>query len=136
MPAIPDTINGVIVEFHPNVVNNVHQDVINALHQVIRPNIAEGHVLQRIFIRSAFDSHDMPSRHAQQKAVDISRLNGVHVVTGYGTDPSVRAFVDGIQENFEAFPTRRENFGPLFIRRHGQTWSAGAHNDHIHISVD
>jgi hypothetical protein len=136
MPAIPASINGVHVEFAPNAVNNVHQNVIDALHQIIRPNIAEGHMLQRIYISSAYDSHTMPSRHMQQRAVDISRFNGTHVQGGYDTSPSVRAFVDTIQERFEEYQSRRENFGPSFTRKHGQPWSVGGHHDHIHLSVD
>ena len=137
MPApIPSNINGVSVEFHPNVVNSVDQCLIDALHHVIRHDIAPGHTLHHIYIRSASDSHAMPSRHAQRKAVDISRFNGVHVQGGYNSNPSVRAFVDSIQEAFEEYDHRRENFGPLFNRKHGQQWSVGGHNDHIHLSVD
>jgi hypothetical protein len=137
MPApIPSNINGVLVEFHPNVVNSVDQRLIDALRHVIHPGIAPGHMLQRIYIRSVSDSHAMPSRHAQQKAVDISRFNGIHVQGGYSSNPSVRAFVDSIQEAFEECNHRRENFGPLFNRRHGQPWAVGGHNDHIHLSVD
>jgi hypothetical protein len=64
--------NGVSVDFNTTVVDDVHQHVIDGLMSCIRANIAPGHVLSRIYISSAPDSHQMPSRHAQQKAVDIS----------------------------------------------------------------
>ncbi|MDR2924891.1 MAG: hypothetical protein LBU76_02925 [Azoarcus sp.] len=136
MPTIPAVINGVHIEFAQNAVNDVDQRVIAALYIIIRHDIAPGHTLHRIYISSAYDSHIMPSRHMQQKAIDISRFNGCHILSGYNSIPSVRAFVDNIQSKFEECPFRRENFGPSFTRKHGQHWSAGGHHDHIHLSVD
>jgi hypothetical protein len=137
MPAIPATINGVSVEFATTVGNDVDQHVIDGLSACIRKDIAPGHVLSSIYISSAFDSHQQPSRHAQQKAVDISRFNGLFVLGNFSNENSaVHSFVVAVQEAFENYPFRRENFGPYFKKKLGQAWSVGAHQDHIHLSVD
>ena len=46
MPLIPTNISGVQVEFHPMLSIRV----IDVLLQVIRPGIAEDHVMQRIYL--------------------------------------------------------------------------------------
>jgi hypothetical protein len=126
------------VEFAPLVKNDVDARLIDALQQCIKPNIAPGHVLARIHIRSAFDQHKLPSRHMQQKAVDISRLNGTKIVVGYRHDGtgSVSAWVKAIQERFERCAFRRENFGPYVKLKRGHPYSVPGHGDHIHLSVD
>ncbi|MCL2875064.1 MAG: hypothetical protein FWF12_01975 [Betaproteobacteria bacterium] len=135
MPAIPSAINGVQVEVDSTAVNNVSQRLIDALHHVIRPDIAKGYSLQRVFISSTNDSGTLPGWNGQPNGVDISRLNTGRVQGGYEVDPAVRAFVDSIQERFEEYPFRRENFGPLFNKRNGQDCSAGGHRKHLHLSV-
>jgi hypothetical protein len=79
MPDIPDKINGVTVEFGSSVDKSVDQRVIDALKKVVKPGIASGHTLTKIYISSANDQHKAPSRHVQGegKAVDISRINGM-----------------------------------------------------------
>jgi hypothetical protein len=70
------------------------------------------------------------------KAVDISRINGVNIIAGYAHDPFITYVVDAIQNNFETFVHRRENFGPLFCKKLGGVSSVGGHKDHIHLSVN
>jgi hypothetical protein len=89
MPPIPSNINGVTVQFAATVVNDVDQRMIDGLKHCIKPQIANGHHLLNIYISSAFDSHKMPSRHMQHKAVDISRVNGVKIVIGYPLGGSI-----------------------------------------------
>jgi hypothetical protein len=110
--------------------------VIDGLVHCIRPEIASGYALQRIYVYSVFDSHKMPSRHMQRKAVDISRINGVRVFAGYLDRGPVKAIVDAIQTSFESYVHRRENFGPLFKKKSGRDWVVAGHQDHIHLSVD
>ena len=136
MALIPTNINGVAVEFHTTVNRDVHQSVIDGLKHCIKPQIAAGHLLTKIFIYSASDKHAMPSRHAQDKAVDISRINGTHIIDGYRRGGATKAIVDAIQETFERYGNRRENFGPHFKKKSGQPWSIVDHKDHIHISVN
>jgi hypothetical protein len=83
MPTIPTTINGVMVEFASTVNTDVKQVMINGLKHCIKTNIAQGYALNKIYISSAYDSHTLPSRHMQQKAVDISRINGTKIVIDY-----------------------------------------------------
>lgn len=136
MAEIPATINGVTVEFGERVNRTVDQKIIDGLQACIRTDIAAGHRLTTIYISSANDQHTMPSRHSQQKAVDISRINGTRMAVGYPGNPAVKAICDAIQGAFEKFPHRRENFGPLFRKRLGNPSSVGGHRDHIHLSVN
>jgi hypothetical protein len=136
MPHIPATINGVAVDCDQTVSNDVDQAVVDGLKHCIKTNIAPGHSLLWIFISSASDSHNLPSRHAQKKAVDISRINGIKMVIGYPNDVALKAIVDAIQTEFESFSKRRENFGPHFKHKLGKPFNVSGHKDHIHLSVN
>ena len=136
MPNIPSTINGVAVDFAPAVNKNVVQRVIDALRHCVKPNVAPGHMLARVFISSARRQNPNNSRHNTGQAVDISRINGVRMSTGFNNDPQVTAIVRALQEEFESFPQRRENFGPHFKKKLGQPFQVSGHQDHIHYSVN
>lgn len=136
MPTIPSSFNGVDVDFAATVNKEVDQALIDALELAIKPDIASGHILQTIYISSASDSHSMPSRHAQSKAVDISRINGKKMSIYYQTDAEVHQITNAIQDALESAPSRRENFGPYFKHKSGNPYSVGGHGDHIHFSVD
>ena len=136
MPAIPTTINGVTVEFASGVNKEVAQTMIYGLKHCIRTQIAPGCFLNKIYIASAYDSHSLPSRHMQQKAVDVSRINGTKIAIGYPQDNAIKAIVDSIQDSFESFSSKRENYGPHFKKKLGQDWAVSGHNDHIHLSVN
>lgn len=136
MPQIPTNINGVTIEFAGSVVNDVDQRMIDALKHCIKQKVADGYTLTKIYISSAYDSHQLPSRHMQHKAVDISRINGMKIVLGYPSGGSTKAIVDAIQTSFEGYIHRRENFGPHLKKKNGQNWSVPGHHDHIHFSVN
>ncbi len=136
MATIPSDINGVTVEFADTVDKNVVQGMIDGLKHSIKTDIASGHTLQKIYVSSANDSHTSPSRHMQQKAVDISRINGTKIVLGYPGAAEIKAIVDAIQDSFEGYSGRRENFGPYLKKKFGQDWTVSGHDDHIHLSVD
>ncbi|VAW80170.1 hypothetical protein MNBD_GAMMA15-1450 [hydrothermal vent metagenome] len=138
MPTVPANINGVLVEFSPNVNKSVDQRIIGALKYVVKTSIATGHVLNKIYISSANDQHIAPSRHVQGagKAIDISRINGMKMSVFYPTNPKVKAIVDAMQTRFESYPYRRENFGPLFKKKLGNSHAVSGHGDHIHFSVN
>lgn len=137
MPNIPDTINNhVTVEFKDTVEKDVTQAMIDGLIHCIKKDIATGHVLTKIYISSAKDSHSSPSRHVVGKAVDISRINGKKMSVHYNTDSTVKAIVDAIQDSFESYSGRRENFGPHLKKKSGNPWTVSGHGDHIHLSVN
>lgn len=138
MPQIPATINGVAIEFSQSVNNNADQKIINALKHCIKPNIATGYALMKIYISSANDSHSFPSRHVQGagKGVDISRINGLKMSLYYNSNQTVKNITNAIQNSFESYAHRRENFGPLFKKKLGVPHQVTGHNDHIHISVN
>lgn len=138
MPDILSSINGVIVEFSPAANKSVDQRIIDALRMVARPDIAQGHVLTKIYISSANDQHKLPSRHVQGagKAVDISRINGMKMALSYPSNPAVKAIVDAMQMEFEKYPHKRENFGPSFKKKLGNNALISGHGDHIHFSVN
>jgi len=138
MPMIPLNINGVIIEFSPNVNKSVDKKVIDALEYVLRTNVVSGHVLKKVYISSANDQHTFPSRHVQGagKAVDISRINGMKMSVFYPSNTSVKAITDALQNKFESYPYKRENFGPLFKKKLGNAHPVTGHSDHIHFSVN
>ena len=136
MPSIPSAINGVQIDFAPGVNREVDARLIQGLRHCIKPEISIGYKLRRIYISSANDSHSMPSRHAQSKAVDISRINGKKMAIAYGNTAEVTAIAQGIQSVFETFLHRRENFGPSIKHKLGASHSVKGHRDHIHLSVN
>lgn len=136
MAQIPVSINGVTVEFGSSVGNNVTEAVIDGLKHCIKPQVASGYSLTKIYISSAYDSHEYPSRHMQHKAVDISRINGTKIAIGYPENASVKTIVDAIQDEFETYEHRRENFGPHLKKKNGANYDIGGHSDHIHLSVN
>jgi hypothetical protein len=136
MAQIPGMINGVAVQFSPTVVNDVAQWVIEGLKHCVNTNIAPGATLTTVYVSSAYDSHTLPSRHMQHKAVDLSRINGLLIGNAYPSNSSVKAIVDAIQTAFEAYPHRRENFGPFLKKKLGQNFVIAGHKDHIHLSVN
>jgi hypothetical protein len=136
MPAIPSNINGVTVNFASAVNKNVQQLVIDALRHCIKPDVAADHQLDSIFVSSARRQNPNSSRHNTGRAVDISRINGVRMLGGFNTNPHVKAIVKAIQQRFESFPERRENFGPALKKKLGEPFSIDGHKDHIHLSVN
>ena len=138
MPMIQGNINGVLIEFSPNVNKNVDQKIIDALKHVLSTNVATDHSLTKVYISSANDQHNPPSRHVQGagKAIDISRINGMKMSVYYPSNPTVKAITDALQNKFETFIHRRENFGPLFKKKLGNPHSVSGHGDHIHFSVN
>ena len=138
MPDIPANINGVVVEFSARVNKSVDQRVVDALTAVVRPAISKTHGLSRIYVSSANDNHEPPSRHVagQGKAVDISRINGKKMSVHYPSDSAVKSIVDAMQTEFETYAHRRENFGPCFKKKLGNPWTVSGHGDHVHFSVN
>lgn len=137
MPDIPDTLNShVAVEFKSSVGKDVVQSLVDGLIHCIKKDIATGEVLTKIYISSAKDSHSSPSRHVVGKAVDISRINDKKMSVHYSTDSTVKAIVDAIQDAFESYAGRRENFGPHLKKKSGNPWTVSGHGDHIHLSVN
>lgn len=136
MPDIPSKINEVTVEFASTVNKDVHQRMIDGLKACIKKGIADGETLTKIYISSANDSHESPSRHTQRKAVDISRINGKKMITSYSSGSTTQKIVDAIQDAFEDYEHRRENFGPHFKKKLGKAHTVGGHKDHIHLSVN
>lgn len=76
--------------------------------------------------------HDSSSNHYKGLAVDISRINGIPVVS-MGNSSLISTF----QSIYENIPYRRENFGPSMLHKLGVVKSnVAAHDDHIHFSVN
>ncbi|MBK8264684.1 MAG: hypothetical protein IPK80_25500 [Nannocystis sp.] len=133
---IPSAINNVTIEFAATVDREVDERLVEGLRHCIKTDIAPGYTLHTIYISSASDSHVAPSRHAQSKAVDISRINGKRMSEHYGAGGEVTEITQAIQSSFETFGHRRENFGPSIKHKLGESYSVGGHADHIHLSVD
>ena len=50
MPTISGNINGVLIEFSPNVNKNVDQKIIDVLKHVLSTNVTSGHTLTKVYI--------------------------------------------------------------------------------------
>jgi len=94
--------------------------------------------LKTIHISCATDTvgHDYPSRHAQAKAVDISRINGKRMSEYAIKDPEVASLTAWLQATLHHVTYARENYGPFVKEKSGSPRSIGGHMDHIHFSVD
>lgn len=136
MPDIPDTIGGVTIEFAPSVGRGIAKNLLDAMTATIKSDAVEGETITKLWVSSAKDSHDCPSRHVTGLAVDISRVNGQRIGVCYSTDASVKKIVDGLQTRFELASNRRENFGPTIQKKLGQDHPVSGHTDHFHWSVD
>ncbi|MDH5377786.1 MAG: hypothetical protein OEX00_05655 [Gammaproteobacteria bacterium] len=135
MVKIPKMINDVVIEFAPDVyANNVHERLVAALEFCIRPDVASGQFLKKIYISSA-KQFGVQNRHSMGKAVDIQRINGVFLVHGYNSSGAITALADAIQARFEEFEHRRENYGPGLRRRLGREVEMEGYHDHIHLSI-
>jgi hypothetical protein len=138
MPTIPNAINGVTVEFSSAVNKSVDQKVIDGLKKIVKPAIATGYTLSKIYISSANDQHQSPSRHmaGNGKAVDVSRINGNKLSLTYPSNATVKAIVDAMQTEYENFTHCRENFGPFIKKKLGANHTVSGHGDHMHFSVN
>ncbi len=141
MPKIPENINGVTVEFKSSVNREVTELMIGGLEWCIRPDIAAGHELEKILISSASEpdaGHAANSNHYRKRAVDISCINGKHIIESYNSDDAVTAIVNAVQEAFEGYAHRRENFGPHFCKKLGKPKpdQEAGHKNHVHHSVN
>ena len=134
---IGSSINGVGVDYGTGANNKVEQSLINLLKAVVKPGVASGQTLNRIFVGATTNgSHAADSRHYSGKAIDISRINGKKMSVSYPSDAAVKAIVDALQVEADNQAGIRENFGPHFKHKLKANWSVAGHNDHIHWSVN
>ena len=136
MPDIPAKINGVTVEFATSVNKSVSQTMINGLKHFINQKNPHKHSFSKIYINSAYDSHKHPNRHMKQNKVDISPINIIIILNGYPKGGAIQAIVQAIQDSFETFSSKRENFGPHLKKKNGKDFKVSGHKDHIHLSVN
>lgn len=137
MPTISSTINTVTVNFNSGVVNDVTEKMTKGLESCIKKDISKDHSLISINISSVKDSHEgKVSNHNDGRAVDINQINGTRIAIGYPQDGEVTAIVKAIQDAFESYSDKRENFGPHLKKKEGKNWTVDGHADHIHLSVN
>jgi hypothetical protein len=96
------------------------------------------YLLKSIHISCATDTigHKYPSRHAQKKAVDISRINGKRMCDHVYTDVEVATITTWLQTKLGSCKGARENYGPHIKEKSGVAREISGHKDHIHFSVD
>jgi hypothetical protein len=131
VPIIGNEINGVIVKFAPAVSREVDPRLIEGLRRTIRSDIAEGQVLEEIYLSPVNDQHAQDGG----KTIDISRINGLKMSVYYTSNKLVKGIVDAMQTAFERYPQRVENFGPSFKKKLGASMLDGGYRDHVHLSV-
>jgi len=128
-------MNGVSLEFAEGVDREISDELLTAMTAAISSEI-NGCEVKTIWISSANDKHTCPSRHVSGNAVDMSRINGKKMSIHYPNDSVIKKIVDGLQDNYEMSPKRRENYGPHFKMKEGKDKEIPGHNDHIHWSVN
>ena len=134
--SIGNSVNSVTVEYAAGADNQVEPSLLSLLKAVIKSDIAAGQTLTSIYVSATTNgTHESP-RHASGQAIDISRINGLHMSTHYSSDSVVKAIVNALQTQADAQSGIRENFGPHFKHKHAAAWSVAGHADHIHWSVD
>ncbi len=137
MPTVANKINTVDVTFNSGVVNDVTSKMVKGLEACIKADVAEGETLLSINFSSIKDSHDgKVSNHNYGRAVDINEINSIKISVGYPQEGTVTKIVKAIQDAFEEFADRRENFGPHVKKKEGKNWTVSGHADHIHLSVN
>ena len=137
MTSLPNQLNGVGVEIDNGTVNEITDEMLEGLAAVIKPDAVSGHTLTALYLSSVKRPPEAwPNRHSTGNAVDISRVNGKELSDHYPGDDAVKAIIDALQNAFENFPKRCENYGPLFNWKEGQPDDPGDHSNHIHWSVD
>src|SRR5687768_11574194 len=137
MAAISTTVNTVSITFNDAVKNEVSEKMTKGLEACIKKDISDKHTLISINISSAKDSHDgKVSNHNDGRAVDINQINGTRIAVGYPLNGDVTEIVKAIQDAFELYADKRENFGPYLKKKEGKNWTVGGHDDHIHLSVN
>ena len=136
MPQLPTSINGVRLEVAEGVGLEISNELLTALKATIKHDVSNSYVLEKVWISSARDSHICPSRHVTGNAVDLSRVNGKHLINHFGTSSDVTDIVKNLQKQFEAAPYRRENYGPHIQYKNGLPHPISDHDDHIHFSVN
>ena len=137
MASLPNQLNGVSFEFASGTANEITDEMLEGLAAVIKPDAAPGRMLTALYFSSVKRPPEAwPNRHSTGNAVDISRVNGKELSANYPGDATVTAIIDALQNAFEHFPKRCENYGPLFNWKEGQPDDPGDHSDHIHWSVD
>lgn len=137
MASVSEKINQVEVTFNSGVGNDVTDKMVKGLESCIKRDIATGEVLTSINCSSIKDSHEgKVSNHNIGRAVDINKINTIRIAVGYPQEGTVTKIVKAIQDAFEEFEDKRENFGPHLKKKEGEDYNVGGHADHIHLSVD
>jgi RHS repeat-associated protein len=128
--------------------NKVSMELINAVKAaIIETNIV--YSIKSITISATTNGGHESPRHPGGRAVDISAINGIAINTG-----KLNKLVSQLQYNYEQQKGRRENFGPAFMFKSGQSYIdvndiklnyrryrarlnvEQGHTNHIHWSID
>ena len=114
---------------------SANQEVSQRLIDAVRDALDAATLTENItsiYIKATTNGgHQNGSNHYKKLAVDISRINGVPIITT-GANSKVTA----LQNALDNVTHRRENFGPAFKHKFGSPWTVGGHADHIHFSVN
>ncbi|MEO5341655.1 MAG: hypothetical protein H7837_14270 [Magnetococcus sp. MYC-9] len=133
----PGGKNGPKVSFDPGIKNNVNADLAHIIEAVARGTGKNLNISSM-----AGGDHAKDSDHYQGKAVDINRIDGVHVQKR-SKDGKTKADVDAktVQDAFGAYGSVEKNYGPAYQKEYKKgKWEpapkqGAAHQNHIHISI-
>jgi hypothetical protein len=101
-------IDGPSITFDPGADNPVTRPTADMIEQVLRAYATQLGITGVNI--SSTTNHGRGTRHAPGRAVDINRINDVHV-----GDPSIASTTSALQHAFEQHPNIAQNFGPNFL---------------------
>ncbi|MDP2087953.1 MAG: hypothetical protein Q8J84_00970 [Flavobacteriaceae bacterium] len=117
---------------------NANQPVAICLIDAIKYVLNQTSDITSIHIHATTNGHNAypNSNHLRATAIDISRINGVHIIN-LGNNSQVMA----LQNAFDNYHGIRENFGPSYKHKtesnglKNNNFNISGHKDHIHISI-
>jgi hypothetical protein len=127
----PD-IAGVTIEFEPGADKPIDARLASQFESAVALTKMQVPGLRTLYVSSSVRSGTL---HQHGWAIDVSRVNGIRVVGGYGTVPVVTNVVQSLQAHMASMTY--ENYGPAFM------WGPGSsnpllreqHRTHMHFGI-
>lgn len=114
-----------------SALQKVNKKLIVALQNAL-DNLPQNITINSLFIAASTNGvHGPNSNHPRGIALDISRINGIKMISS-GITPEIIS----LQQSLDNLPNIRENFGPSFKHKNGLPWTISDHQDHIHFSIN
>lgn len=131
---IKNNIDGVEIDYKRGAENPVDSVLADRFESAVGLTKNEYPGLNKLTISATTNAHRPPSLHVNGFAIDIARVNGIRIGSGYGGNPFVTSVVRSLQTNLGG---AYENYGPAMMigPRAASDYLIRSHQDHIHYSI-